>query len=82
MMIYDLQRGDLAKFIKDPRTLRAFEQMAAKTGVAPGSYGDGSHLLAITIDANGRVTSVEAIDLTTDGVTEASNLYFTQARAG
>lgn len=77
----ELQRSDLAKFIKDPRTIRAFEQMAARTGVEAGGYGDGSHLVRFTVDGNGRVTGAEQIDLNSDGITEGAKLFFTDARA-
>lgn len=54
----------------------------ADTAVAPGDYGDASHLVRVTIDQKGRITDAEAFELNSDNVTEGStNLFFTDARA-
>jgi hypothetical protein len=54
----------------------------ADTAVTAGGYGSASQTIAITVDAKGRLTDVEAFPLNTDNITEGvTNLYFTQARA-
>lgn len=36
----------------------------ANTTVTPGTYGDSTHIVQITVDATGRLTSASQIDLT------------------
>jgi hypothetical protein len=52
------------------------------TGVMAGAHGDAAHVIKITVDAKGRLLSVQSYPLSTDNVTEGTtNLYFTQSRA-
>lgn len=52
------------------------------TTISAGGYGDASHLVIVTFDANGRATGASQTALVSDNVTEgATNLFFTQARA-
>lgn len=45
----------------------------ANSGVAAGTYGDNSHVAAITVDAKGRVTSVSQQTITPVGIGAVSN---------
>lgn len=52
------------------------------TAVIPGSYGDASNLVTISVDAKGRVIGAQDYELNSDNVTEGlANLFFTDARA-
>jgi len=54
----------------------------ADTAVTPNTYGDASHVIAITVDQKGRIVDAHAFPLNSDNVTEGTtNLFFTQARA-
>lgn len=53
----------------------------ADTTVVAGDYGDASHFITASIDAKGRVTDVEAVELNTTNITEGTKLFFTDARA-
>jgi len=49
---------------------------------SPGTYGSASQVIAVTIDAKGRVTGVNEFALDSDNVAEGlANLFFTDARA-
>lgn len=39
----------------------------ANTAVTPGSYGDGTHVAAITVDSKGRLTAASAVAITGGG---------------
>jgi hypothetical protein len=51
------------------------------TGVTLGAYGDASHVIAVTIDAKGRIVDAQAFPLESGNVAETSKLFFTDARA-
>ncbi len=52
------------------------------TGVVADDYGDASHVIAITVDAKGRIVSAQAFPLNSDNVTEGStHLFYTDTRA-
>jgi hypothetical protein len=37
----------------------------ANTGITAGSYGDSTHILSVSVDAKGRITSISEISLNT-----------------
>lgn len=52
------------------------------TGVVADTYGSASKVVAITVNAKGRVTALAEYDLDSDNVSEgAANLFFTDLRA-
>lgn len=51
------------------------------TGVTAGSYGDASHLVRMSVNEKGRITSAQAYVLNSSNITEGSKLFFTTARA-
>lgn len=58
----------------------------ANTTVVAGTYGDNgsggpANFVRVIVDAKGRVTSSSTFNITTTGVPEGSNLYYTAERA-
>ena len=48
------------------------------TGVAAGSYGDGSHVPAVTVDAEGRLSSVTAVPISGGSGTIGFEINYTE----
>lgn len=77
--VLTLVSGDLAG--TDGGVNSTYTLGLANTAVVAGTYGDASHLAAVTVDGKGRVTGASNIALNTSNITEGTNLYYTDARA-